>query len=659
MKAERTETSIEGPTATARFGAALRASWRPRAAIGRREWCAEHLRLPAESSATPGRYRTEGAHAFWAGPLEAADDPEVEEIVLVTSVQLGKTTFLQSVLLSWAALSPAPAILGAPDADAIVELRDKCYAMAEASPGARRLVPERRLWNKRWMQLGGMRCHLAWPKNTQRLSGKSCQLILATELDRWVQTLTHGSPENLLEARAQAFYRSLIIKESTPSDDNSRIWAAYLRSDQRRYLTPCPHCGHWQELRFFPHAEGPYAGAGGVVGLKEGGQWLSADEARDAAYYLCERGCKITDADKPRMVERGRHVPRGQSIDPSGELAGEPARGRRIWGTQLGSLVAATVSFGRMAAWYVESRDDPRRLQSFFNERLGLPFSRKISAPRWDWLGRRLRGAYKPGVAPPWTLFLTAGVDVGKAYTRWVVRAWGEGGTSALVNFGTTHLSDADRHSHLGGLLADVLDRSWPLAEANPAGQRALRVVLCGVDIGYRPLLIHEWWRALEPRLRDRVRLVAGEAAIKSGERWRSNLVERNARTGKPYEGGLVRWSINRDAWNEDITGRWRQDLAQPGAWLLFDADVRAMELYLRELTNEAPVQRINKYNRPVTVWEVVDAAVGSHAFDAEIYAAACADMVTGGDWHDLAKRAGGGGPGGRRRMSDDDFSAR
>jgi len=633
---------------------------RPRPATSRVEWCGRNLRLPVELSAAAGRYKIDGADSYWAGVLEAADDPDVEEIVIMAGVQIGKTTMLQALLLSTAALHPCPAMLACPDEDSMIELRDKCYAMAEASPAVRDLIPPERLWNRRWMTVGGMRCHLAYSRSTQRLSGKPCQLVLCTELDRWRRTLTHGDPEDLAAARTQRFHRSLLVKESTPSDDTSRIAKAYDRSDRRRFLVPCPRCGHYQELRFFINKRGPFAGAGGVVGLKsKKGGYCKPDEAFERAYYRCELGCKIIDADKPGMIAHGKWIPRGQTVDTSGKIHGEPEKGPRIWGGRLNSLYAESVLFGRMAAWYLEARNDPERLQSFWNERLGKPWSKRIGAPRWQDLGRRLKGTNPAGTVPPWAVFLTCGADVHKQFVRWIIRAWGEGGTSALVDFGTSHVREARRSSHLETFAADVLDRSWPLPAANPLGLKSMRVQLTGIDVGYAPHLIHEWWRALEPRIRDRVRMVAGTTMLKIGDRWRSNRLERSARDGKPYEGGMVRWEINRELFNADISGRWQQPLDQPGAWFLCDFQrIQQMELYLRELTNEVPVVERNRLGRQVTTWQVVDQSIGSHSWDAEAYAMGVADMITGGDWHDLVSRAKPAN-GARRSVDQEEFSAR
>lgn len=661
------------------------AALEPRPLIARSAWCAENLYLPAETSATPGPYDLT-RYAYLREPLDAVDDPEVEMIVLCWATQLGKTTLLQAVLASQAMLAPVPAMLGSADKDSMIELRDKFYALAEASPAVAPSVPDERLRNNRWIDVGGMRCHLAYAYNTQRLSGKSCGLVVCTEVDRWRKTKSHGDPFETISQRVKAFHRWKIVAESTPSDENSRIYRLYEQSDRRRFLVPCPHCGHWQELRFFPLKKGPFAGHGGVLGILDGqGRPRSADEVMRTAYYACEQGCRIVDGDKPKMVRAGRWVPKGQRVNADGELEGKPLRTSRIWGARLSSLYAETISFGRVAAKWIQSRDRIEELQVFYNDWLSLRWRRRAKTIAWQELHRRLQGNHRPGVVPPWAYFLTAGVDVGKNNCRYVVRAWGEGGRSALVEWGVTRRSRVEPpadataeererwlpESRLGHLLAlerEIIQRRFylPAGEKNPSGVQGLAPALVGVDCGFEPHLVHEFWVALGAS-RARVRQLRGVAEIKGGERWRSRVVERDARTGKPYEGGQEQWDVSRAFFCGDVQSRWKLAHDAPAAWLLTSAPLSECEVYLKEVVNEAPQQKPNKYGRMRKIWCKVNEGIGNHYWDCEVYAAALADMVVGGDWRGLAAKARQPGPTQRAdseeaylpRRSDDDYSAR
>lgn len=617
-------------------------AWAPAEEIGLAEWCEKNIRLPRETSANPGapdfsRYPYLREIFAWC------EAPEVERCVLMFPPQTGKTTFLQLLLAATAALWPAPAMLGAPDKDALHELREKFYGMCDASEALADLVPPPRLRNNRWIDVGACRCHLAWSYNTQRMSGKSCRLVLCTEIDRWRKTKTHGDPRLIIHERVKAFFRSLIVEESTPSDEDSAIDAAFRLSNQCRFLVPCPKCRHRQELRFFPRKKGPYAGCGGVTGLRDDkGEWLSVDDALAAAHYLCERGCKIDSGQKADIVAEGRWVPKGQSLDVKGKLLGEPLRSNRISGARLNALYGETVSFGKMAAKFLECRGKQAAMQVFWNDWLCSRYMKRAKAPKWREIWRRLRGDHDPGSVPAWALFLTAGCDPGPGYVRWTVRAWGEGGTSALVAWGTTRVDKDRSHSrtaHLEALRPDVLERDFPLVGVNVLGQKTLRVALAGVDVGYRPMAVHEWWRSLPAELAKRVRQVAGRAELPDGAPWRKRMVEVSSRTGKPYAGGQQRWEISRAVYSQEVHDRWRQPLDEPGAWFLTSASLGQAELYLQELTNEAPVRRADKLGRMRTFWEKIKKNVGNHYGDGEVYAMAAAEMLVNRNWSEVAER--------------------
>lgn len=605
-------------------------------------------------------------------PLLAFDNDDVEVIVLAWATQTCKTTLLILGLLSQADLAPTPSMFVAPDKDALIELRDKFYLIGEESRGRASELPSQRNRNNRWIEAGRLRCHLAYPMNTQRLSGKACQVVLCTEVDRYRSRREQGSPEKLAAERVKAFHRFKIVYESSVTDETSRIWRLYETSDRRRFQVPCPICNHFQELRLFPHKEGEFAGCGGIAGIKDkSGNWRTAEQARAEAFYVCERGCTITDEKKPAMVAAGIWVPKGCSVDKRGRLTGEPERGPRIWGGQLNSLYAEPITFGRFAAEYLDSRDDPEKLQSFWQNWLSLPFKRKLDAPKWRDVGRRLRGAHRRGTVPAGALFLTAGVDVGADYTKWIIRAWTEGSTSWLVDWGSTHArvgedGSISLTSHLDQLDEAVLNREWPVAAGgNPLGETRLRVRLLGIDCRYKTRLVHGWAR----KRKGRVYTVAGVDDLKSGDFYRVRTIEKDVRTGKPYPGGLERWEINRALYNADVQDRWKQPLDEPGSWWLTEASLEEAQTYLRELVNEAPVRVKQKRGRSVTVWEKVEAAVGNHSWDAEIYARALADMITGGDWDNLIERAkaergargagSGGDAGGVAAREQEDFSAR
>jgi phage terminase large subunit GpA-like protein len=607
------------------------------------EWCSSNIRLPSEVSSNPGKYDLR-RFPFWREPLECVDDPQVEKISIMAGTQLGKTTLLEVILAALTRLSPAPAMLGAPDRDACRELRDKFYRLAESTPAVASLLPPAWRRNDQWIDFGGMICHLAWSGNRQRLSGKACKYVFCTEVDRWRQSPHEGQTQQLIQERVKSFHRSLIINESTPTDETSAIADLYDSSDMRRYFVPCPACGHYQELRFFVHKEGVFAGNGGVAGYQTpDGAWLTHDQAREQAYYLCERGCRIESHEKPGMVANGRWVPKGQTVGKDGKLKGEPERSPRHAGFCLGSIYSDTIDFGKIAAEYIGSRESQKQLQSFWNNWLGLRWTTKTRSPKWQKIGRRLSGNHRRGTVPSGAFFLTAGIDTQDDCAYWVVRAWGEGSTSWLVDWGkVTRTVDGDGvpipASDLDKLDDHILTRWFPLVQANPIGQAQLRVRLANIDYqGHRTWEVFQWVRSRKA-IGDRLRIIAGDTRVPAGEFYRLSVVEKT-QDGKAYPGGLKRWAIDVDTYKEDVQSRFDAALDKPGAWWLTEKIIEEDSDYLRQICNEGRRMVRDKNGHERMSWELIDHRLGNHYWDCEIYARCGADMVTGFDWDQLTER--------------------
>jgi phage terminase large subunit GpA-like protein len=621
--------------------------WRPRQRPCAEQWVEQNIRLPARTSAKPGRYRFAGA-PYARGVFRAFDDRETAQITCVWATQTTKTTILQSLMAYVAKVLRSPALLVTPDIKSNRKLRDKFRSLCLASPSMHDTVPGPRQWNDQQINFSHSICYLGYAGSTQTLSGESCQYVFATEVDRYRHHRKQGDSLAKARQRMKAFFRSLFFVESSPTDDTSPIYTEWDKSDQREFYVPCPHCGHYQPLRFFEHRGGRLAGRGGVRGMRDGaGNWLPEHVVRDEAWYECEsKGCRIESHDKPAMLQLGVWCPKGQSVDRRGRLIGTPERPARHAGFHLSSLYAVDISFGDVAAEYLLARDSNLAKQVFYNDWLALKWFHKAEPPKWQRVGQRLAGSHRRGLVPSWAIFLTAGADVQDDCVYFVVRAWGDGCRSALVDFQkcSPKLSEegiARRSSDLDQLDPLVLERCFPLTAPNAAGRSQLRVRLLNIDCqGHRQAEVVEWVRKRRGRGIERVRTIAGDVRnVGAGEFFKLTTVEKNARTGKPYPGGMQRWAINVDAYKEDLRNRFDMPLDDPGAWLLYEKILEDGVDYLRQICNESK-RVVKDKGRDIVRWEESDSKIGNHYWDCEIYGRAAADMVTGFDWHDLARQA-------------------
>lgn len=622
------------------------AACRPVEAPASLDWCTNNLHLPPETSAGGGPIDFV-SRPYWRQPIELLDDPDVDTITIMGDAQGGKTIELMAMLTSRAKCDPAPSMAVTPDQDSCREFRDKVYSMCEVSPALEGSIPPEANRNDRWLDLGNMVCYLAYSGSRQRMRGRPCKYVFCTEVDVWSDDPRLGQSARLIQARTKAFAEHTVVYESTPTDDASAIAALYRRSDQRKFQVPCPKCNHWQELRFFPYARGKRAGRGGVAGLQDKhGAWLSPEQAKVEAYYVGECGCKITSHQKSEMSAAGRWVPKGQRI--KGErIVGKADRPGRHAGFHMSSLYAPHESFGSMGYAYLDHRETGA-LREFFNNWLGLPFLVASRMPNWRKLGQRLAWPHRRGTVPAEAYFLTSMADVQQDRVYNVVRAWGDRRTSWLVDWEEYGRDEpkpqpapsepADESSpaiasDLAHLVTDVLAVRFPLVAPNPLGQVELSVRVLGVDTNYRMFEVHDFVKEAERRFGDRVRALRGDHKVDPTELFRMNLVEKNARTGKRYEGGLKLWGVYVNAFREQLLALFDAPVDQPGAWRLTADVVSIGQSYLRQLVNQAPKTEILPSGKTVVKWITRDQGLGEHYWDCEVGNLALAEMVSGGNW--------------------------
>ena len=246
---------------------------------------------------------------------------------------------------------------------------------------------------------------LSGANSTSSLQSMPIRHVICDEVDDFPWQLGgDGDPLGLIQRRTANQPRRKVLLISRPTIRGaSRIEEEYHASDQRRYLVPCPECGHYQPLVWSN---------------------LIWDKALTSARYACaECGIEFGESNKPAMLAAGRWV----AQEPN-----RPTHGYHING--LYAPIGLGLSWLELARDWVAAQTDPTKLRRFINTALGEAWedrSREIKAHR---LIERAE-PYQLRQVPPGCLVVTAGVDTQDDRLAVVLVGWGDNDVAWILDW--------------------------------------------------------------------------------------------------------------------------------------------------------------------------------------------------------------------------------
>jgi phage terminase large subunit GpA-like protein len=296
---------------TRRDAYSLWAGWHLREVRKPSVWAAQDRRIAAgQSPLTHGEdipYRHE-VMPWCVEPMDTADDPTVNVIVLWMARRSGKTEGVCGNIIGRTVTDdPGNIISMWPVEDSSDRFsRDVIEPMIEATPSLTRVFVERKSRDTGrtidYKRFHGGSLYIINAGSKSKTRGMAAKIVLAHEVDAYpVSSQGEGDPIAKLFGRTEGFEATKIIEstgtftaEITPDGakvyrSNIEMW--YDRSDQRKWFCPCRKCGH--------------------------GQWLKFDQIKAVAkksgalhYYLCET-CDAEHDEKQwrRMVGAGQWKP--------------------------------------------------------------------------------------------------------------------------------------------------------------------------------------------------------------------------------------------------------------------------------------------------------------------------------------------------------------
>jgi phage terminase large subunit GpA-like protein len=361
------------------------------------EWAEQHFYL---DDGLYDQSRVEPAR----GPLSAPTEPGVREIVIVGSVQFFKTTFSEVVQGYHIHRDPTRMMLML-DKDEMSKKfsREKLGPNILRSPELRsRVRPslgregDSTLLYKAFPGGSLVLTSAGSPSNLAMLKFR---IVMLDEIDKYTDT-DEGDAIQLASKRMLRYpYNSLMILTCSPTNQHSRIWKAYLKSDMRKMAVACPDpaCGHLQVLDW------------GTEDSLHGVKWSSTGESPnrvhhpETAEYACA-ACGSLMSNQQRMAAlrnvrwyqtKPLTAEDGTVINPVDHLNDrsrwlwdewaqvhyfiDPETGKRLIsnykaGFWASSLYNPSRTLEQLARNFLEVKNNPQELQTFVNTELALPW---------------------------------------------------------------------------------------------------------------------------------------------------------------------------------------------------------------------------------------------------------------------------------------------
>jgi len=350
------------------------------------EWADKFRRLSPESSASPGRWRTSTTE-YLREPMDMVGKPGVRRITLMTSAQVGKSSYIENVLGFLMHYDPCPILHVSPTIDSMKMFsKERLAPMIRDTPVLRNVVKDARSRDSGNTLAGkkftGGNLAMVGANAPAGLASRPVRVVVADEVDRFERSAgTEGDPLTLAVKRTTTFWNRVLIFVSTPGNKiDSRIEEEFERGDQRYRWCKChdPDCGEWQILRW--------------ANVK----WSPGEP--DTAAYMCDH-CGVVWDDQ----QRNKAVREGEW------RASKPFNGNVSY--HLNQLYSPFAPLSDGVRDFLDAKKNPELLKTWVNTFLGETWEEKGKRLEWSDV-MDLREEYETEPLPEDVTLVTGAVDV-------------------------------------------------------------------------------------------------------------------------------------------------------------------------------------------------------------------------------------------------------
>lgn len=539
------------------------------------EWADSFRRLSSESSAEPGVWRTDRA-PYQREILDSINNPYTEEIILMTSSQVGKTEVILNTIGFHIDFDPAPIMVIQPTVEmANTFSKTRLAPMIRDTPALKGKVSSEKSRDSgntiREKSFPGGVIVMVGANAPAGLASRPIRILLADEVDRFpISAGTEGDPLTLATKRTNTFSNRKKIFVSTPTIKGaSRIERAYEASTKGKWSLPCPSCGEhqtlsWDLIKFEP----PSMICGECGSIHEENEWKSK---------------------------------KGKWIHSNPE--------RKSKGFHLNELASPWKSWAEVIEDFKTAKKNGReQLKAWVNTSLGETWEEEGEGLESDELIDR-REAY-PAEVPDDVVLLTCGVDVQGNRLEYEIVGWGVGKNSWGIKYGVI-MGDPGQE-FVWNQLDDVLFETYQKED----GQEMKVMATCIDSGGHHTQEVYEYCKANEF---NRVFAIKGQGG--SGNSFIKKPKRRN-------EAKVWLFLLGVDTGKDTIMSRLKADETQNGYCRFPSNSEKGYDdQYFTGLTAEQKVLRY-KQGQAYYKWELRGSNARNEPLDIRNYATAALEIL-------------------------------
>lgn len=240
---------------TLQFMCRLAEQLKPKENMTITEWADRYMVLP-EGSNEAGRYSSETI-PYQEEIMNAITDPEVIDVSIMSSSQVGKTTIIMCGIAYYIDYEPATQMMVMPtikDAEKFSKTRLAQMIADVPQLSCKVADPKARNTNNTILlkSYPGGNINISGANSPSSLASDPRRIIWMDEIDRFPDSAgSEGNPIDLAEKRATSYWNKKHIKTSTPTiAGKSKIEEAYNEGSMEEWNVECPECGAWQPYSF-------------------------------------------------------------------------------------------------------------------------------------------------------------------------------------------------------------------------------------------------------------------------------------------------------------------------------------------------------------------------------------------------------------------------